>query len=329
MAQALSIKLKKMSTTKNKSNAFQAMLAIVFIIGGGVLLPLTINNLYNASPAIAVISLTLLSVFIYILGASLLGSALQKGNAGHSCGGANHGTTFAFLLIAGGLLLLCFNTGMLNPAWKNFFFSWPMLLFVIGATNLSRLHVVSGTILVATGLFFLIEKTSAIYPYDIHLGPFVATYWPALIILLGVLILLGAIFRSGRLGRRHHHKGNWNYTPNEQEINDGKINYQFSFSGTEQVFLDPVFKGGSIDVTFGGMELDLRRTSLAEGDTFLYVKTTFGGVEITAPDNWDIEIRSKAVLGGVSDSRDKNIEKDRTRKLIIVANSTLGGIEIK
>ena len=77
------------------------------------------------------------------------------------------------------------------------------------------------------------------------------------------------------------------------------------------------------------MELDLRRTSLAEGDTFLYVKAVFGGVEITAPDNWDIEIHSKGFVGGVSDSRVKNIEKDHTKKLIIIAQSTFGGIEIK
>lgn len=315
----------------NKTNTLQAILAIVFIIGGGILLPWTINTLFNTLPALAVISLTLLSVFAYILGASLLGKSLQKRTEHYSCGRADHGTMFALLLIAGGLLLLCFNTGILNPAWKSFFFSWQMLLFVIGAINLSRLHMIPGTIVTAIGLFFLIEKTSVIYPYDIHFGLFVSTYWPALIILLGVLILLGAIFRTGRFGKNHHRKGNWkeNYTPDENENNDGKINYQFSFSGTEQVILDPVFKGGSIDVTFGGMELDLRRTSLAEGDTFLYVKTTFGGVEITAPDNWNIEIRSKAVLGGVSDSRDKNIEKDLTRKLIIVANNTLGGIEIK
>ncbi|MDR2915624.1 MAG: cell wall-active antibiotics response protein, partial [Tannerella sp.] len=157
-----------------------------------------------------------------------------------------------------------------------------------------------------------------------------------LIVVCGILILLGAIirpgrFRSGRFRKGHHHKGNWkeNYTPGENENSDGKINYQFVFSGTEQVILDPVFKGGRIDVTFGGMELDLRRTSLAEGDTFLSINTTFGGVEITAPDNWDIEIQAKSTIGGVTDSRDKNTEKDRTRKLIIIATCTLGGIEIK
>ena len=84
-----------------------------------------------------------------------------------------------------------------------------------------------------------------------------------------------------------------------------------------------------IEVTFGGIELDLRRTTLAEGDTFLNINVVFGGVEITAPDNWDIEIRPNRFAGGIEDSRVKGLEKDRSRKLIIIAKCTFGGIDIK
>jgi predicted membrane protein len=97
----------------------------------------------------------------------------------------------------------------------------------------------------------------------------------------------------------------------------------------EQVILDPVFKGGMIETVFGGMELDLRRTSLPEGETYLYVKAVFGGVEIKAPEDWLIEIRSEAVLGGVTDDRIKSQNMDHTRKLIIVANAVFGGVTVR
>lgn len=316
-----------MGTNKN---VLRVVSAIALIIGGGALLLWAINGLFGTSSALAIVSVVLLSLFLYILGASLLGGALKKDNMHHHYGGGNNGVMFAFLLIGGGLLLLGFNTGLLHIEWRRFFFSWQMVLFIVGVIHLCRRNLIAGTLITIAGLFFLFEKTSVVFPYDIRLGEFVATFWPVFIIFFGVAILLGIVFRSGRFGKGHR-RNRWkdHYAPNEQENNDGKINYQFSFSGTEQVVLDPIFKGGNIDVTFGGMELDLRRTSLAEGDTFLYVKSTFGGVKISVPDNWDIEIRSKAVLGGVTDSRDKNVEKDRTRKLIIIADSTLGGIEIK
>jgi predicted membrane protein len=330
IAQVFSIKLKKMNTNKNKKNGLLAIPALLLMIGSGALLGWTINDLYNTVSPLWVISLSFISVLLYITGASLMGWSLRKRNRYSSYEHAHNGVLFAFLLIAGGLLMLFFNTGTLNPVWKSFFFSWPMLLCIIGAINVCKFHFISGITCAAAGKFFLIEKAAGIFPGNFAYEQFASTYWPALIIICGVLILSGILFHPGRC-RRNHYKGNWekDYIPDENENNDGKINYRFTFGGTEQVILDPVFRGGTIDVTFGGMELDLRRTSLAEGDTFLYVKAVLGGVEITAPDNWEIEIHSKGFVGGVSDSRVKNIDKDRTRKLILVAKSTFGGIEIK
>lgn len=301
------------------------------MVGSGALLAWTINSLYYTSPALIVISLSILSVFTYILGASFFGRRIQKSGY-RSYEGLYNGMMFAFLLIASGLLLLLFNINYFSRAWRVFFFSWPMLLFVIGAVNVCRRRITSGSIIGSIGYFFLMKRASAIFPEDLMLEQFESTYWPALIIILGVFILLGLLIGPGRFGRYRRHRGTWkeSYAPNENENNDGKINYQFFFSGAaEQVILDPVFKGGTIDVTFGGMELDLRRTSLAEGDTFLYVKAAFGGVEITVPDNWNVEIHSKGFVGGTNDSRMKNFERDSTRKLVVIAKATFGGIEIK
>lgn len=314
----------------NAKSVLLAISAIVLMVGSGALLTWAINDLYYTSSALVVIPLALLSVFTYILGASLLGQSIRKENTYQRHGGLSSGIIFALLLIAGGTLMLCFNTGILNPIWKGFFLSWPMLLFIVGSINICRLRIILGIICAATGKFFLMEKAMIIYPDNFVYEQFISTYWPALIIIFGILIFLCIIIRPGRYKRKRH-KGNWkeNYMPGENENNDGKINYQFTFSGTEQVILDPVFRGGNIDLTFGGMELDLRRTSLAEGETFLYINAIFGGVEITAPDNWDIEIRSETIVGGVTDSRVKNIDKDHTKKLIIISKCTFGGIEIK
>ncbi|MDR1224664.1 MAG: cell wall-active antibiotics response protein [Tannerella sp.] len=309
----------------NKKNLLLAIAAIVLMVGSGALLERTVNGFHYTSSALAVISVSLLAVFIYILGVPLIGRSLQRERTRRPYGGFNSGLQFAFLLIAGGLLLLCFNTELLNPVWKRLFFSWPMLLFVLGAIHVCRSRFTSGIIACAAGYFFLMEKAARIYPGNLAFKQFVATYWPGLIILAGILILLRILAAPGRFHRRGNRE-----TPDENVNSNGKINYRFIFSGTEQVILDPVFRGGTIEVTFGGLELDLRRTSLAAGDTFLYVKALFGGVEITAPGHWEIEIHSKGgFAGGVCDSRAKNVDKDPAGKLIVIATSTFGGIEIK
>jgi len=313
---------------KNKSLLF-ATLSIALLIGSGVLLNWTLNDLYRKTTELGVLLLSLLSVFIYVSGATILGRSIRTRNMYHSRDEIEGGVIFAFLLIAAGALMICFNAGLLNPDWKPFFISWQMAIFVVGCICFCRFHFIWGTIFAAAGLFFLIEKAAAVYPVSC-LTDFTATFWPAIFIVLGIVIVLSYFVRSQSCCKRNP-KGFWkeNYIPNENENYNGKINYRFVFSGSEQVILDQVFKGGTIDATFGGMELDLRRTSLAEGKTFLHVNAVFGGVEISAPDNWDIEIVSKSFAGGVSDNRVKVKDIDHSRKLVIVAKCSFGGITIR
>ena len=320
-----------MNTNKKNKSLLYALLSIVLMIAAGFLLSQTINVLYRELSAIATLSLSLLSVFLYAAGVTLMTQSFRKIKVYYSRDNVDFTVQLAFLLIASGALLLCFNTGLLNPVWKSFIFSWPMLLLVMGAISVCRFHFITGIICAGAGKFFLIErKAHVIFPNDIQVEQLISYFWPAMIIVLGIAILLYFIIGPKRCCKSQH-KGNWKdeFITSANENNDGKINFRFVFSGTEHVILDPVFKGGTIDATFGGLELDLRRTSLAEGDTFLYVNAVFGGVEITAPDTWNIEIKSNSFAGGVSDSRVKMAEKDRTRKLIIIAKCTFGGITIK
>ena len=316
--------------SKNKKSVLFATSAIVLMIGGGLLLYQTVNVFYYELSALAVISLLLLSMFLYVAGASLIGQCIRN-NTNYPSSDKGKGIVFALLLIAVGLLLLGFNTGNLPLIWKKFFFSWPVLVFIIGAINIIRKsYFTFGIIAVAVGAFFSLSKVVDIFPDSFVYKQFASIYWPALIIVLGVLIIVSIALKPKRT-KQECFKGcrDKAYGTNEDDNKDGKINYRLIFSGTEQVVLDPVFKGGNINITFGGMELDLRRTFLPEGDTFLHVKATFGGVEITAPESWDIEVRSNAFLGGVDDSRNKDADRDKSRRLIIVSQCTFGGLVIQ
>lgn len=334
-----------MSTNVEKKNWPVVIFSILLMVGGSILLSFTINILFSTTSAFVTLSLSLLSVFIYIFGASLFGRGIKYRKAYHVKKELTEGikfeyhiqkdlmegTMFAFFLIAIGALMVCFNTELLNPLWKKFFLSWQMLVFVIGAISICRSHFIWGSLLTASGIFFLIRKATVIYPNIVHYQNFTSTYWPVMFIVVGVIIVL-YFFTRPKKNYGNHSKGQWtnDYIPNENENNDGKINYRFVLSGTEQVILDPVFKGGTIETVLGGMELDLRHTSLPEGKTILYVNTILGGIEITAPADWEIELVSKSFAGGVVDERiSKSVEKDSSRILVIVAKCTLGGITIK
>lgn len=111
---------------------------------------------------------------------------------------------------------------------------------------------------------------------------------------------------------------------------EGVVDYNLIFTGAEQVFLDPVFRGGEINTIFAGITLDLRKTTLPEGTTYLEVSTVFGGVNIFAPSEWRIEIRNQSIVGGFNDKRPAPIGPvDEESKLIIVASCVFGGGELK
>ena len=253
--------------------------------------------------------------------------------------GAMHGIIFGLLLVTVGVLLFCFSAGLIMPQWKGIILSWQKLLIVLGIIEMCKLHGVAGLTLFSVGTFFLIPKIGYKFPYALDIVPdFTARYWPILIVIFGIALILGLIFRNTKLAQngqcrndRHSHpKRSRHIRPEDvvQDVSstDGTINYNLVFTGYEQVFLEPVFRGGKISVSFAGMELDLRKTSLPEGVTYLTVDATFGGVEIKAPDDWNIEIESHSVFGGFRDDRRKYRDAvQQDRRLVIIANCTFGG----
>ena len=72
-----------------------------------------------------------------------------------------------------------------------------------------------------------------------------------------------------------------------------------------------------------------RRTTLPEGETFLDIDCTFGGIEIYVPSDWKVVFRCNTCLGGCQDKRFGGGVIDQNRILVIRGDLTFGGIEIK
>lgn len=154
---------------------------------------------------------------------------------------------------------------------------------------------------------------------------FFTFFWPALFVGFGLIL----IFTKPSRNRCHQHvcgtKFSQKYGNTEQTTDtDGRINYRFVFSGSEQVFMEPVFRGGNISATCGGVELDLRHTTLPEGDTILNIDATMGGFKLKVPSNWKVVNQCSFVMGGISDERFAT-DIDTTRQLIITGRCVLGG----
>ena len=225
------------------------------------------------------------------------------------------------VVILAGLALLLFNTGFLPEYFRHIIISWPMLLIAIGVISMiGAENRIPGTILIVVGSFFLFPRV-----FDLNIN-FAHLFWPLILICIGVLILF----------RKFPHPKEWKHRmgPSRQNIaassDQGFIYEDHIFSGTEKRIVSKEFKGGRVNVLFGGVKLDLTQAGLAEGINELEVNVIFGGATIIVPCEWKIQLKNTSVFGGFSDKRFCIKDSmDPSRSLLIKASAVFGGGEIK
>ncbi len=225
----------------------------------------------------------------------------------------------AALIILGGLFIID-NFNLLNFDLTNFIFSWEVIVIVIGAVLMinDRGNFV-GLVMIVIGLLFLF---SDIYYYDVY--EIFYQYWPILLIILGLSILLKR-HDSAKKG----HVKNWD--KKKSIVDDDELDEASIFAATKKMITSKNFKGGRVTAIFGGSEIDLLDAELAEGENVIDVIAIFGGVELIIPPHMKVMPKLSSVFGGFDDKRrrveESEINSDKV--LVIKGLAVFGGGEIK
>ena len=245
------------------------------------------------------------------------------------------GIAFGILLIVLGGLLIGSRAGMLPENFSRIILSWQMLVIVIGILSLFKRSPFFGLFLLLVGGFFIVPRLAEVYPLSWVSEDFISTYWAGLLVGTGLLIVIYWIIYPRKkwngddilcIHNRHRNHRHWRKKP--YEIN-GDFSKSQVFSAGEYIVLEPEFKGGEVNVVFGAAEIDLRKTSLPEGDTYLEINAVFSGIVLLIPEKWKVDVQVESVLSGVSDKRYSNEPVDTSRRLILVGSSVFSGCEIK
>jgi len=221
------------------------------------------------------------------------------------------------LVIAGVVLILKKTTILPEPLddfIDNIIFSWQMLLIVIGIVTLAGSgNKTPGIVLIAVGGFFMIPQLFSNYFESFNF------FWPAVFIVVGVVVLIN----SRRLGDAIRTAT----TDSKADM----IDYVNVFSGAERQLITDNFMGGKVTSIFGGGEVDLTRSSLAQGNNVLEITCIFGGTTLIVPENWTVVIDVTPILGGFTDGRkiSGDVVKDPSRILTVKGVVIFGGGEIK
>lgn len=229
------------------------------------------------------------------------------------------------IIIGMGVLMVLRNQGVIDAKLSQLLL--PTLAIGVGVWSLlNKHHYVFGILMTTAGAYFLLPRLvsgigwTAVWPAGL-------TFWPTFLILVGILVLASMIRPFG-CGRTCSCNGN--FDRQTSETNDGFVEVNNSFGSVRHIVLDSVFKGARIHTRFSGTILDLTRTTLAEGETYIDVDMSLSGLELHVPDGWMVTTDPLSLnLAGIEDKRYYRSASNPACRLVIRGHMTLAGIEIK
>jgi predicted membrane protein len=174
------------------------------------------------------------------------------------------------LVVTLGIMLLLDTTNAFGPDTAVLDIYWPILVIAWGLLGLMSFRSVlwHATVLVI-GVLFLLTNLN-VWTLDI------GQLWPVVLIAIGL-----ALLRVRRLAGR---------TDNGWKVTS-------IFSGSEEVVSSQAFAVGEVTAIFGGVDLDLREAELAAGKATIDAMVICGGMELTVPKDWQVNIQATPILG--------------------------------
>jgi len=195
---------------------------------------------------------------------------------------------------------------------------WPLILIVIGVLIgiRHRFRNPGAWVLIIIGVANLTPA------FEFAGVPSTRMVWPLALIGLGLFMVL-----RGRQSGRFRHPGNMVAATN----NSDELNMDVTFGGRKEIVTSKDFKGGNIQTTFGGLDINLMQAEIAQSPAVLHLRVAFGGVELVVPSSWEIKSEIDPTMGSFEDKRvlRPNATGVPTQLLILRGSCSFGSIEVK
>jgi predicted membrane protein len=212
-----------------------------------------------------------------------------------------------FGILAAGAILLLDNFGMAEA--EDFFSYWPVLLVLVGVSHFFRpkgsRSIVSGLIWIGIGCTILFNNLGYI-SFDIW------NLWPVVLVMVGLSLILKPFRRRGMTIAE----------------DTGVFEATASLGGANRRLSAANFQGGDAIAIMGGCDIDLRDCGSEGGPAEINTFAFWGGIEIKVPQDWEVQVRGIAILGGY-DNSSRSLEGDGHKVLVITGTAIMGGVDIK
>jgi hypothetical protein len=209
------------------------------------------------------------------------------------------------LIVLVGVVLLTETTGLVDTAFLVEYI--PSLFVVLGVYALVRsgFRSIFGPLVV-----IVIAGVWQLTTLGVVEGADVVDFWPVFVILFGLSLVLSQ-FRSPPA------------TAGSSHVTGFGI-----FGGSERRVTTQTFTGGNLTAIFGGTGLDLREAGIAQRPAHVSAIALFGGVEVTVPEEWNVEMDVLPLFGGASDERTRSERTHEETDLVVTGLAAFGGVEV-
>ena len=248
---------------------------------------------------------------------------------------------FGLLIIGAGLLLTADNLHWYDA--DRLLRYWPIGIVLVGALKLAQSQSSSGRVLggivVVVGMLLAAEHTLG-WKVDVS-----DLWFPLALIVLGVMVILRAndsvakerppqpATDDGPVVIDPEIRSTMppplpSFSPTHATSSaDAKISEVAIWAGKQRRNASAAFRYADLTAVMGGIELDLRGASTANGEAVIDLFVMWGGIEIWVPPDWLVSNQVGVLMAGAED-KSTGVQGARNR-LVVRGFAIMGGVEIK
>ena len=173
-------------------------------------------------------------------------------------------------------------------------------------------------VLIIVGVFLLLG----------NLGVDSWRFWPVILIVVGAAILFGGTSRRIRNRKQDANKNPNAKSESSTTTTESEVSISCTLGETNERVETSDFAGGSVNVTLGNVNLDLRDAKIMNRPAALDVSLTMGGLHLRIPSDWGVAVENNVTMGETEDKRSRTGSTSDSPHLIITGNITMGSVVI-
>ncbi len=153
-------------------------------------------------------------------------------------------------------------------------------------------------------------------------------FWPVILILVGGSIIFGGSRRRSRNRKRDAEGNSTDKSASATTSTEGEVNVSCTLGETNERIETSDFTGGTVNVTLGNVNVDLRDATIINRPAALDVSLTMAGLNLRVPSDWAVAMETDVTMGESEDKRTRNASTSDTPHLIITGSLTMANLAI-